>query len=373
MNPNQPAGFRVELSVCAWHLFGSVVTDKPDPQLVGVKVSTNYMEARMNKTAFVSFFVILLLLTLTHPPSTASAESGWLGVQVKELDESLREALDFKGEGVLVQEVFEDSPASEGGLLAGDIITSFAGEEVDELEDFVDMVRDTEPGSEVKIVVIRKGKKKDLEVKIGESEEPEIFRKFGKKFKGLKLYGPRACLGVRVEDLSEDLGEYFKTSEGALVMSVAEDSPASRAGIKAGDVLMEIGGSKIHDADDVFEVISHKKGGDEVEVKALRKGKEKSFEVSLKECEKHGWLGGGHHGKGRYYLQGPHGGCCMMIPELGDIEIELEDLGDYFSGEDFEKDIEILGELSSERLEELEEGLEELREELKELKESLKK
>jgi len=70
----------------------------------------------MNKHLFVSVLLLPLLVAVLIPQSARCDEDGWLGVEVKKLDESLQEALDYKGDGLLVQEVHDESPASKGGI-----------------------------------------------------------------------------------------------------------------------------------------------------------------------------------------------------------------------------------------------------------------
>ena len=94
--------------------------------------------------------------------------------------------------------------------------------------------------------------------------------------------GPRAYLGIEMEVLNEQLAEYFG-GEGVLVKKVIDDSPAAEVGLKAGDVIVSLGGEDIDDAEDVYEFMGEHEKGDEVEIKVLRKGKDKSFKVTLTE------------------------------------------------------------------------------------------
>jgi membrane-associated protease RseP (regulator of RpoE activity) len=335
----------------------------------------------MKRGLFVSIALCVLLVALTSPEVAMSGTRGWLGVQIEELDDSLKEALDYKGDGILVKEVFEDSPASKSGLQAGDIITGFGGESVKSLSEFVDMVREGEPGSKVKISVVRKGKQKNIEAELGESEEKEFLGDFGKQFKGLKKLKvkTRPCLGVRIEDLSGDLGGYFDTKDGALVMSVMEDCPAGRAEMKAGDVIKEIDGTRIHDVDDVIEVLEHKKEGDEIKIKVVRKGRENELTAKLEGCKGCKGTCCRFSGDQHFFLRSHGDGHCWVSPGFGDfdIEMDLEGLEEYIDSEDFKKGIEkkvhIIGDLSEEKLKELEKSMEKLKEELKEMKKKLEK
>jgi len=96
--------------------------------------------------------------------------------------------------------------------------------------------------------------------------------------------GPRAFLGISMQTLNEQLAEYFG-AEGVLVQEIVEDSPAEEAGLKAGDVIVKMDGEDVEDTDDVAKFMSDREKGDEVEIKVRRKGKNKSFKVTLGEQE----------------------------------------------------------------------------------------
>ncbi len=93
----------------------------------------------------------------------------------------------------------------------------------------------------------------------------------------------RGFLGVGIDDLDEGLAAALKIPDldGALVHEVRPDTPAEKAGIRHGDVIREINGQKIKDAKMLQNIISHMHPGDKANVKLLRKGKEKSFNIEL--------------------------------------------------------------------------------------------
>ena len=96
-----------------------------------------------------------------------------------------------------------------------------------------------------------------------------------------------AWLGVQLRELTDQLGDYFgvKDGEGALVESVVDDSPAAKAGFKAGDVITAVGDEKTADPDDVITAVRDRKPGDKLEVKVMRQGKEKTLKAELAERE----------------------------------------------------------------------------------------
>lgn len=230
--------------------------------------------------------------------STQVKKQGWIGIYLQELTSDLKESLelDESTEGVLVNEVVEGSPAEKAGIEKGDVIVSFDGKKTDSIERLTSLVRKTSPGTEVEIQVIRDGDEKDLEITIGESSSSGSYNLSPEKFKieknmiepfkwnfqsGLKL-------GVAIQDLTEQLGDYFgvEKGEGALITEVEKESPAEKAGLKAGDVIVQVDNEKVSGSDDVRQIISEKEKGDEVSLKVIRDKRPKDFSVTLAETEK---------------------------------------------------------------------------------------
>jgi len=99
-------------------------------------------------------------------------KAAYLGVHIQDLTEQLGDHFKVKDGGVLVSEVEKDSPAEKAGLKAGDIITKVDKEKVATTSELTKVVRSYEPESKVDIMVIRDGKTKKLDVKLGEAENP---------------------------------------------------------------------------------------------------------------------------------------------------------------------------------------------------------
>ncbi|MFQ5906224.1 MAG: S1C family serine protease [bacterium] len=101
---------------------------------------------------------------------------GWLGVRLQTLDDLLKSALDVE-HGALVSDVIENGPAEKAGIKEGDVILSYGGKHVKDVPHMVEIVRGTQPGEKVKLVVSRKGKRKGLKVRIGERPEEDVFQR----------------------------------------------------------------------------------------------------------------------------------------------------------------------------------------------------
>lgn len=241
--------------------------------------------------------------TKSKSGSTPKAEEsgtkarGWLGVYTQVLTDELREGMTYTGPGVLVNGVVDDSPADKVGLKKGDVITALGTVTVSDPDELSDAVRARNAGETVTVKIVRDGKTLTLSPRLEDRSDrddlefapgSEPFTLWGSddndhgKASELMFWPGRGRLGVRVENLNSDLNSYFNVpgGEGALVIGVVDDSPAEKAGIKAGDVITSVGGSKIDDTDDLVRTLG-KQEDRKVTVQVSRKGATKSFEVEL--------------------------------------------------------------------------------------------
>lgn len=240
------------------------------------------------RIAKVSPFVKMLLVggivTLWGSVAVAGTNPStpFLGVYLKELDQTTREAIDFQGSGVLVQEVVGGSPAEKGGIKAGDIITRYQGIAPQDVATLRRMIAGSEVGATVNIEVWRDGKTKTLSVvldKRPEGEE-EIEEEEWSPPEPRKV----AYLGVSGRTIEGEIArEYFGVEKGALVEDVVEGSPAASAGLKSGDVITKLGDQTISTYSELVEAIRDHKPGDKVNIEYLRKGKKGNVSVQLGE------------------------------------------------------------------------------------------
>lgn len=158
---------------------------------------------------------------------------GWLGVAIQNVDHDLATSFDLdKPTGALVSGVVEDSPAEKAGIQPGDIILSFDGHNIEESADLPPIVGTVSVDTSVAVELMRNGKKKTLDVTVGELDEGEHVSKNGKKIAKNK--------GLTVSELTEKQRQALSVDNGVLVQSVAANSQADKAGFRAGDVIINI-------------------------------------------------------------------------------------------------------------------------------------
>ena len=255
---------------------------------------------------FVGMAALMLALvlaggTVSAKPAVKDKDSGkaFLGVYLQDLDRDTQEALELDSrQGALVEDVVEDGPAAKAGMKAEDVIIVFDGKKVSDSGDLREFISDRKAGEEVKVVVVRDGKEKNLTVRLDKGQaswvdveriEKMIPRVGDSRTFSFSMPGfNRPRMGVQITDLSEQLGEYFGVTDGqgALITEVVEESPAQKAGLKAGDVIVKIDTDDIENTSDVYEALEDFEGGEKVAVDVLRKGQKKSFALELSQPER---------------------------------------------------------------------------------------
>ncbi len=213
---------------------------------------------------------------------------GYLGVSVEELTRSLEREL--KAEfGVVITHISLDSPADKYGLMEDDVIQYVDNIKMRRPSTLTRIIRKIEPETKVKIQVIRDGSKKTLDVKIGKRKNWENMIISGNRGGNLFKFYSRGngYLGVQLFELNKDLAPYFdvKADEGVLILDVEEDSPAEKADLKSGDVIVKVDEEDVYSPDEVKEIISEFEEDDTVELEIVRNRKTKKIKVTLGERE----------------------------------------------------------------------------------------
>ena len=177
---------------------------------------------------------------------------GFIGIILDELNKTLAEGLGLDVDrGIYVREVRPDTPAERAGLKHGDVIVEFAGEPVRDDQRFRLMVGSTPVGTRVPIVIVRNNQKIELEITIMERPEDQV----------LAAVEPKtgSWLGLRVDDLDsawarEQLSRSELQEKGVVVAEVESGSPADEAGIRLGDIIMEIYSFTVSDLESYLKI-----------------------------------------------------------------------------------------------------------------------
>lgn len=187
---------------------------------------------------------------------------GWLGVTVQPLTAALVDAYRIPvKEGSIIADVEPNSPADKYGLKRGDVIVSIAGKEVKNSQDVVFSVRNKLSGDKVDFEIYRDGKKRKVEVILGEIDKGNGQKTGTKPLPGSKgLSGSSKQMGITAAVIDSELQREYKldSKEGLVVTSVDRGSLGARLGLQPGDVILEVNRTKMKTLDDWDKVMGAK-------------------------------------------------------------------------------------------------------------------
>ncbi len=168
---------------------------------------------------------------------------GWLGVLIQDVTRELAESFGMeKPEGALIAKVLPDSPAEEAGFQVGDIVLEFGGRHVNRSSELPPIVGSTQVGERVPVEILREGKSRTLKVLIAELPEEEELKLASREPEG----GATADkLGLTVIDLTAEQREEHDIKENGVLVDNVSPGPASRAGIRKGDVILMLNNTKV--------------------------------------------------------------------------------------------------------------------------------
>ena len=201
--------------------------------------------------------------------------------------------------GAFVIRVTEGGPAAKAGLMANDLVVEFDGEQVRSARHLVRLVRETATGRSVKATLVRDKARRNVELVPTDSasivvDGDAIQRQVERATRDLPrlrfdfdpddfVRGGRQRLGVQLMQLSDQLAGYFGVKDGVLVAAVEADSPAARAGLKAGDVITAVNSRPVSDTRDLIDEIG--RGESALSLTVMRDKKEVAIKATVPESQ----------------------------------------------------------------------------------------
>ena len=251
-----------------------------------------------------------------------NGDGGFLGVQTQEISKENFGKFGLRDvRGVAVEKVVENSPAAAAGIREGDVIVRFNGDNVTSTRKLTRLIGEVDPDHQVKLTIARNGSEQEITATLGKrpaarladgnffNAAPNLLDRFDvEKFKNMPQLkdwpptrgfdgpgvftvppgggesfawrlGEGRQIGISVYPVTKQLGERFGVEGGVMVNDVHIDSPAAKAGLRAGDIIVEIDGKAVKNNLDLLKSISNKKEGD-VQVTIVRDRSRQTLNVT---------------------------------------------------------------------------------------------
>jgi len=246
--------------------------------------------------------------------------------------------------GVGVTEVSKDSPAEKAGLRKDDVIVRFDGESVTSVRKLTRLVNESSPDQTVRLTIIRGGAEQELTATLAKHNLNNVFgstfprvQRGGDDDDSVRIFpngnwppalgggdgpfiwtmGANRSIGVSTQTLSKQLADYFGVKDGGvLISSVYENSPASKAGLKAGDVITAIDGERVTSPGDITKVLNKKDTGD-VTLTIVRDHNTRTVTLTPEKNSNPGLLKPGTIGARRISVP------AIAIPDIPEINIRV--------------------------------------------------
>jgi membrane-associated protease RseP (regulator of RpoE activity) len=205
--------------------------------------------------------------------TSAFGQSGRLGLMLSEEQDN--------GKGVSVSSVLEESGSWKAGIRKDDLITAVNGQPVLTVDDVHEALKDKKAGEAVTVDIRREDAVHSFQVELSGNR---VFARegwTGKPKKWIFSGSERPWLGIQTHELTPQLATFFKAEHGVLVESVVEDTPALKAGLRAGDIITALAGEKVVRTFDIHKILNEKQEGEELALTYLRNGKEMSGQIKV--------------------------------------------------------------------------------------------
>lgn len=212
-----------------------------------------------------------------------------LGLSVRDVTKEEAQAATLDAiAGAWVTAVADGSAAAEAGLAPDDVIVQVDGETIRSARHLTRVVAETPAGRAVRITYVRNGQRAEVTATLAARTPRDFTFAFPEGFPfEMRRPGAQALmqrggrLGVSVQALTPQLASYFGVPEGVLVTEVRAETPAARAGLKAGDVITKVGDQVVARPADVSRAVAAGEAGSTVQVHVSRDRQPVTLEVTL--------------------------------------------------------------------------------------------
>ena len=244
-----------------------------DGELIGINtaIATGGME-RSNRGVGFAIPSNMIKKVMSDLIEKGYVVRSWVGVYIQPVEDKVARALDLKNrDGALISDIVNDSPAEIAGIKTGDVIIEFNGEKITDPSHLKNIVSSTAPGNNSKVVIVRDGEWKTINVKLEELEQENLTF--------ATMNNERSTFGIEVRDISNSLAERYEIdpkSSGVLVADIDKKSNAFEAGIRVGDIITRVGTKKVTSSKDFVDLVEESKKQDSL-LLLVKRGERSSY------------------------------------------------------------------------------------------------
>lgn len=243
-------------------------------RLIGINT---VIASRTGQSAGIGFAIPINMIKplLRDLKEKGSVTRGWMGATIQTVNSNLAEAMDLETtKGALVAEIVEDGPADKAGIQTGDVIITFNGYSIRDSQHLSQIVAATAVDDVVAVELIRDGKTKTLKLTVG--------MRPGDVFNMKTQSGDVLNFGMTVQNITDEIARQLQleSSDGVLISDVEPGGSADRAGLRRGDIILEINRKAVKNLDD-YRAVIRDLNSDEGAVLYIQRGNSRIF-IALK-------------------------------------------------------------------------------------------
>jgi hypothetical protein len=222
------------------------------------------------------------LFTFTR---SVEVEAAYLGAELRELDKEHAKRLGLEPfSGVRVRSVVHDSPASRGGIRAGDVVTAFGDEKASSAERLHYLISSARPKTLVDLSVWREGTESTVQIELGAQRRIQTGASFQCR---LEILDDRARSGLRLAALSPEIRPLVlgpeAGDEGVLILHIVPGSSAFYSDLRAGDLLVQAAERPMRSIEDFSAALADAQEGDDVALAARRGSRKLEATIEIAE------------------------------------------------------------------------------------------
>ncbi len=193
---------------------------------------------------------------------------GYLGVLIANIDEDLAASMGLESaDGVLINNIVEDGPASDSDLQVEDVVVALDGRDVKDMDDLRNRIADIAPGTEVELKVVRDGEPQTIAIELAELPDGDPTRTASREESPIS---PASRIGIDVMDITREWTRYYESGSGVVIARVISGSVAEDKELRRGDLIREVNGDPVSSVQEFTAIVRRFEAGQAIRFRIQR-------------------------------------------------------------------------------------------------------